>query len=148
MALGVLSGNLPLLFADCGGRVVEGCAVTQDLFDLIGPFGGKNGQDIYIKSLTQQFLEELHKCKRRSASTTGVGLCGNASSARICETAMWLFRQADLFAKSRHSRIAAKQSKFRGVEGLAYPCSTESSHAIQGLQRAIFVTQAGIDERL
>ena len=79
MALGVLSGNLPLLFADCGGRVVEGCAVTQDLFDLIGPFGGKNGQDIYIKSLTQQFLEELHKCKRRSASTTGVGLWGNAS---------------------------------------------------------------------
>lgn len=49
----------------------------------------------------------------------------------------WLIRQADLLSKSLHSRIATKQGEFRGAEGPAYPHSTESSHAVQGLQRAI-----------
>ena len=59
-----------------------------------------------------------------------------------------LFRQADLLAKSLHSRIATKQGELRGVEGPAYAHGTELSHAVQSLQGAILVTQTGKDYRL
>jgi hypothetical protein len=59
-----------------------------------------------------------------------------------------LLGQADLLAKGLHARVTTKQGEFGRVESLADPCCTEPSHAIQGLERTVFISQTGIDECL
>ena len=56
--------------------------------------------------------------------------------------------QANLLAKSFHSRIAAKQSQLRESEYRAHPNRPHYGHAIQSLQGAFFVTQTREDHGL
>src|SRR5260370_29747784 len=59
-----------------------------------------------------------------------------------------LLRQADLLAKSLHSRVATEEGKLRGDEVATYPRGAEFGHAIEGRQGAILVAQTGINKGL
>src|SRR5947207_1249404 len=57
-------------------------------------------------------------------------------------------RQTDLPPKNLHPRVASKQGKLRIGEILAYAPNTEGCHAIQSLERPVFVSKAGVSQHL
>src|SRR5438552_2320985 len=71
-----------------------------------------------------------------------------AKSMVLRESLSRLLGQAGLLAKSFHSRITMKQSEFWGVEGPADAHCAQGRQAIQSLQSAILVAQAGKSQSL
>jgi carboxypeptidase family protein len=90
-------------------------------------------------------ITELQRVKFRDEGREGHQ---ERSDARRAEVISRLIRQADLLAKSLHSRVTTEQDELRGIEGPAYAHGAKLSHAVQGLQSAILVAQTGKDDRL
>jgi len=59
-----------------------------------------------------------------------------------------LVGQADLLAKGFHARIVSNKSKFLKCEGTANTHRTKNGHALQGIQGAVSIAEAGEDQRL